>query len=86
MWNIASPEKTEARLAAAGFAEARCWLEPKPVTPEHPLEFTSTVTLGPHLARLPENLRRPFAEQVLELSPKPLTLEYVRLNIEARRQ
>lgn len=84
MWNFASPEETEHRLAAAGFAKARCWLEPKPVTPERPLEFTSTVTLGPHLARLPEELRRPFAESVLEQSPKPLTLDYVRLNIEAR--
>ncbi|HEX3173748.1 MAG TPA: methyltransferase domain-containing protein [Solirubrobacterales bacterium] len=84
MWNFASPEETEVRLAAAGFAEPRCWLEPKPVTPERPLEFTSTVTLGPHLARLPEDLRRPFAERVLDLCPRPLTLDYVRLNIEAK--
>jgi trans-aconitate 2-methyltransferase len=83
MWNFAPPEETEARLRGAGFAEARCWLEPKPVTPEQPLEFTETVTLGPHLDRLPENLRRPFAEAVLELSGEPLTLDYVRLNIEA---
>lgn len=83
MWNFASPEETEPRLRNAGFAEANCWLEPKPVTPEHPLEFTETVTLGPHLDRLPEDLRRPFAEAVLELSGKPLTLDYVRLNIEA---
>lgn len=85
MWNFASPEETERRLRGAGFSEARCWREPKPVTPEHPLEFTETVTLGPHLDRLPENLRRPFAEAVLELSGDPLTLDYVRLNIEAQR-
>jgi trans-aconitate 2-methyltransferase len=84
MWNFAAPDETEARLRAAGFSEARCWLEPKPVTPERPLEFTSTVTLGPLLAQLPEALRRPFAESILEHSPKPLTLDYVRLNIEAR--
>jgi trans-aconitate 2-methyltransferase len=83
MWNFAAPEETEARLLAAGFDEARCWLEPKPVTPEHPLEFTSTVTLGPLLAQLPEALRQPFAEAILEESEKPLTLDYVRLNIEA---
>jgi trans-aconitate 2-methyltransferase len=83
MWNFASPEETEPRLRNAGFSEARCWLEPKPVTPENPLEFTETVTLGPHLDRLPEDLRRPFAEAVLELSGEPLTLDYVRLNIEA---
>lgn len=84
MWNFAGPEETESRLREAGFSEARCWLEPKPVTPADPLRFTMTVTLGPHLARLPEDARRPFAEAILELSAEPLTLEYVRLNIEAR--
>lgn len=84
MWNFAGPEETEARLRAAGFAEARCWLEPKPVTPPDPLRFTMTVTLGPHLARLPEDLRQPFAEAILAESPQPLTLDYVRLNIEAQ--
>jgi trans-aconitate 2-methyltransferase len=83
IWNFAAPEEAERRLRGAGFSEARCWLEPKPVTPERPLEFTSTVTLGPLLARLPEELRRPFAEAILEQSQTPLTLNYVRLNIEA---
>lgn len=85
MWNFASPEGTEWRLRNAGFSLAHCWLEPKPVTPEQPLEFTETVTLGPHLDRLPEELRRPFAQAVLDLCEEPLTLDYVRLNIEARR-
>ncbi len=84
IWNFAAPEETEQRLRNAGFTAARCWLEPKPVTPERPLEFTSTVTLGPLLAQLPDELRRPFAESILEQSEKPLTLDYVRLNIEAR--
>jgi trans-aconitate 2-methyltransferase len=84
IWNFASPEETKARLRSAGFTETRCWLEPKPVQPEHPLEFTSTVTLGPLLAQLPEERRRPFAEAILEESEKPLVLDYVRLNIEAR--
>jgi trans-aconitate 2-methyltransferase len=84
MWNFAAPEETEGRLRGAGFSEAHCWLEPKPVTPDRPLEFISTVTLVPHLAKLPEELRRPFAEKVLERSEAPLTLNYIRLNIEAR--
>jgi trans-aconitate 2-methyltransferase len=83
MWNFAGPDETEARLRAVGFEEARCWLEPKPVTPDDPLRFTMTVTIGPHLARLPEELRRPFAEEVLDHAEKPLTLDYVRLNIAA---
>jgi trans-aconitate 2-methyltransferase len=84
MWNFASPQETEQRLRKAGFADVRCWLEPKPVRPGRPLEFTSTVTLGPLLAQLPEEQRRPFAEAILEESEKPLVLDYVRLNIEAR--
>jgi trans-aconitate 2-methyltransferase len=55
------------------------------VQPEHPYDFTTTVTMGPHLSRLPEGMRRSFAEAVLELEDDPLTLNYVRLNIEATR-
>ncbi len=84
IWNFAGPDETEHRLRAAGFSEARCWLQPKPVTPADPLAFITTVTLGPILAQLPEDLHRPFAEAVLEQSPDPFTLDYVRLNIEAR--
>lgn len=84
LWNFAGPEETERRLLAAGFAEVRCWLEPKPVTPDRPLDFIATATLGPHLALLPPDLRQPFAEAVLEVSTKPLVLRYVRLNIEGR--
>lgn len=84
MWNFAPPESTEEKLRNAGFSEASCWLEPKPYAPAEPLRFTMTVTLGPHLARLPEELRQPFAGDVLALCEQPLTLDYVRLNIEAR--
>jgi trans-aconitate 2-methyltransferase len=83
MWNFAGTEETESRLRGAGFTDVRCWLEPKPVQPPDPLAFTSTVTLGPLLAQLPQEQRRPFAEAVLEQSEQPLVLDYVRLNIEA---
>jgi trans-aconitate 2-methyltransferase len=83
IWNFAPPDLTEEKLRGAGFSEAHCWLQPKPVTPAQPLEFASTVTLGPHLAQLPEELRQPFAEAVLEEAGDPLRLDYVRLNIEA---
>jgi trans-aconitate 2-methyltransferase len=85
MWNFANPGETEARLRRAGFEEVSCWLEDKPVRPENPYDFTTTVTMGPHLTKLPEELRRPFAAAVLERSPDPLVLNYVRLNIDARR-
>jgi trans-aconitate 2-methyltransferase len=85
LWNFATAEDTALRLGAAGFDEVRCWLQDKPVTPEKPYEFMTTVTLGPHLDRLPDELRRPFAEAVIERMPEPVTLDYVRLNIEASR-
>ena len=85
MWNFASPGETEERLRRAGFEDVSCWLEDKPVQPEHPYDFTTTVTMGPHLSRLPEELRRSFAEAVLEMEDDPLVLNYVRLNIDARR-
>lgn len=85
IWNFASPDETEDRLRRAGFEDVRCWLEDKPVQPEDPYAFTTTVTMGPHLARLPEEERRPFAEAVLETEADPLVLNYVRLNIDARR-
>jgi trans-aconitate 2-methyltransferase len=85
MWNFANPAETEERLRRAGFEGVSCWLEDKPIRPENPYDFTTTVTMGPHLTRLPEELRRSFAEAVLERSPDPLVLNYVRLNIDARR-
>lgn len=84
LWNFASPEETEPRLRAAGFDEVRCWRQDKPVQPERPLAFISTVTLGPILDQLPPEKRQPFAEAVLERHEQPLVLDYVRLNIEAR--
>jgi trans-aconitate 2-methyltransferase len=83
LWNFASPGETEPRLDAAGFTGVRCWLQPKPVQPSRPLEFISTVTLGPILDQLPEEKRRPFAEAVLAEHEEPFVLDYVRLNIEA---
>jgi trans-aconitate 2-methyltransferase len=84
-WNYASPEETEARLVAAGFEEVRCWLQPWPVAPDDPLAYAGTVCLGNHLEALPEELRAPYAEEVIRRSGDPLVLEYVRLNIDAAR-
>jgi trans-aconitate 2-methyltransferase len=84
-WNYASPDETEARLRRAGFDEVRCWLQPWAVSPDDPLEFARTVCLGNHLEELPQELRGPFVEEVVTRSGEPLTLEYVRLNIDARR-
>jgi trans-aconitate 2-methyltransferase len=82
-WNYAGTEQTEERLARAGFAEARCWLQPWDVVPPAPAEFLRTVCLGPYVDRLPEELREPFIADVLALEDEPLVLDYVRLNIDA---
>jgi trans-aconitate 2-methyltransferase len=82
-WNYATPEQTEARLRAAGFDSVHCWLQPWEVIPPEPAAFTRTVVLGPHVDRLPEDLRNRFVADVLAEAGDPLRMGYVRLNIEA---
>jgi hypothetical protein len=82
-WNYAGAQVTEERLRAAGFAKAECWLVPAPRQPPEPREFLSTIVLGPHVQHLPEELRGPFMDEVLALVGEPVTVDYVRLNIDA---
>jgi len=82
-WNYAAPPATEARLRAAGFAEARCWLAEAPQQPAEPREFLSTIVLGPHHQHLPDELREPFMDDVMAELPQPVIVDYVRLNIDA---
>ena len=85
-WNFASPGDTEMRLEGAGF-EVRALLArgASRRSRASPRAFLETVCLGGHLDRLPEDLREPYLDAVLEAIPRPLTLDYVRLNISARR-
>ena len=82
-WNYAGPEQTRGRLLAAGFAAADCWLTPAPRQPENPREFLSTIVLGPHVQQLPPQLREPFMDEVLQALGEPVTVDYVRLNLDA---
>jgi trans-aconitate 2-methyltransferase len=82
-WNYAGPEITRARLLAAGFSSADCWLEPTPREPEDPRAFLSTIVLGPHVQQLPEELREPFMDDLLAVLGEPVIVDYVRLNIDA---
>jgi trans-aconitate 2-methyltransferase len=83
-WNFATPEDTERRLQAAGFAESRAWLMDRPVTPEDPHAYLTEINLGAHLQRLPDDLRASFVDAVMErLGGAPITIDYVRLNIDA---
>jgi trans-aconitate 2-methyltransferase len=82
-WNFAAPDETAERLERAGFEAVETWLEPYPVVPDDPGDYLRTVCLGYHLERLPEELRDEYAEAVLERADREL--DYVRLNISARR-
>lgn len=82
-----TPEDTADRLRAAGFVDVRTWLteEPTDFEPGEPLEtYLRTVILGAHVARLPEDERDAFVRTVAGRLPAP-RIDYVRLNIEARR-
>ncbi len=84
--HFARPQETSKLLRAAGFVEVDCNLEPRPVRPPEPEAFIRAVCLGSHLDQLPESLREVYLAEVLEhLGPEP-ELDYVRLNISARKQ
>jgi trans-aconitate 2-methyltransferase len=76
-WLYATPEDTERRLRAAGFSEARAWLEPKPTTVGDPETYIAAVCLHghPHAAEL--------APKVVAALGEPPVIDYVRLNIAA---
>jgi trans-aconitate 2-methyltransferase len=99
-WNFKAPEEETAILERAGFIAVECWLQRKTVEPDNPREYLTTVCLGSHLERLPEELRADFVSRVASHMPNPNTwrgsrnrpggreaarLEYVRLNIDATR-
>lgn len=84
-WNFAGAEETRERLDRAGFPDAETWLEPWPVQPDEPRDFIRTVCLGPHVQRLPEELRDDYLDAVTEAIGAEPVLDYVRLNIVARR-
>ena len=83
-WHFYFPPETEQRLEAAGFEEVRSWLEEKPTKPEDARGFVGVSGLASLHERLPEELREPFTEAVLEELPEPVELRFVRLNIEGR--
>jgi trans-aconitate 2-methyltransferase len=85
--NYATPEETAGHLAAAGFVDLRVWLhpEPTPFEPGEPLEsFLRTVILGDVLPLVAEARRAAFVHQVATRMERP-EIDYVRLNIDARR-
>lgn len=91
-WEYADAIVTAERLARAGFIEVETNLEETPTTlagEEDYREFVTTVIYHPHLERLPEPaMRHEFIDRVTALAanePVPFTLDYWRLNIQARK-
>ena len=84
-WNYATAEETAARLNDAGFTDVFCWLEDRPTELAEPRPFVKTVCLVRHLDPLPAELHEPFVDRVMERAGEPLVLDYVRLNMTARR-
>jgi trans-aconitate 2-methyltransferase len=84
-WNFATPEETERRLRAAGFADVWCWPSRVDVDPGDAAGYLRAICLGSFLERLPEALHEPFVAAALERLEQPLVIAYVRLNILARR-
>jgi trans-aconitate 2-methyltransferase len=91
-WEFADAETTRARLERAGFVEIETSVVEQPTTFASEQEFTDFITkvvFGVFLERLPDEALRasfiaPLVEQAKRDEP-PLTLDYWRLNLRARR-
>jgi trans-aconitate 2-methyltransferase len=82
-WNFTTDEQARGWLEDAGFVEVRAWLEAWPMRPREPRDYIRSVCLGHHLQRLPEELRMPYVDAVADRMPPEI--DYVRLNVSARR-
>lgn len=85
--NFQTPEATTASLEASGFDRIETWLSEAPTRfdPGAPFEaFLETVCLRTFLDDLAPDEREPFVRAVAARMPEPI-LDYVRLNITARR-
>ncbi len=87
-----APDITSRQLSAAGFTDVKVWTEELPVrfpSGKRFGEFITTVNLAEHLKYLPSDLQPRFIDEVVtryERTDPPLTLDYVRLNMDARKQ
>ena len=90
-WTFASVDDTRMLMKEVRFTDIEVWLEPTPTTfPDETAfgEFVSTVCLRHHLDRLPSELRPEYLARVIDFAKADdpaLTLDYWRLNIDARK-
>ena len=83
---FAGPDETLGRLERAGFDRIECWLHEEPTAiPRSDLElYLRTICLGSVLERIPTAEREDVVRRAAERLPDG-TIDYVRLNIRARR-
>ena len=91
-WRYADVEETRARLAACDFVDIEVSLEPAP-TPlddeDRYKEFVACVCLRRQLDLLPPGRHDAYLRPILDLAAQddpPFTLDYWRLNIDARKR
>jgi trans-aconitate 2-methyltransferase len=91
-WTFADDVTTATRLRDAGFVEVATDLESAPTThaeAEAHRTFLTSVVLGSHLARLPDDAaRHAFVDALVDLAAgddPPFALDYWRLNLRAPR-
>jgi trans-aconitate 2-methyltransferase len=83
---FADPATAEARLARAGFVDVHCWLtdEPTELPPEQLPRYLRTVCMGAAVDGIPHGEADRLVTAVAERMDAP-RIDYVRLNIDARR-
>ena len=83
---FAGPDETRSRLERAGFDRIECWLhdEPTPIPRGDLALYLRTICLGSVLERIPADERDDVVRRAAERLPDG-TIDYVRLNIRARR-
>ena len=83
------PEDTRQQLLKAGFSGVKVWTQEMPEqfpSAQAFEEFITTVNLAEHVKFLPQELKKRFVSEVvdeMEQQDPPLTLDYIRLNIDA---
>jgi trans-aconitate 2-methyltransferase len=84
--HFATPEDTRTRLERAGFTGIETWLhdEPTDLEPEDLEPYLATICLGDHVETMTDDERERFVHEVAIRLPGP-RIDYVRLNIRARR-
>jgi trans-aconitate 2-methyltransferase len=87
VWNYASSQDTRSRLESAGFEDIHVWLhqEPTPFASSEQLtDYLETVCLRQSVGSMPAEQRAQLLRDVVSAMPDRV-IDYVRLNIEARR-